>query len=199
MQFVENQIFHVYNRGNNRQDIFFHEDNYLFFLDKMRTHLLPVSDFLAYCLMPNHFHFMIRANELTVAQVAKNQRDLAVCAFSKGMRIALSSYAKAIQNQEGRSGSLFQQKTKSKQVSSLWTWEDYSLECLRYILYNPVKAGLVTRPEDWPYSNFRELAGIRKGSLCRIDLLEQELCLSASQILELVRIPMEPLETKKIW
>ncbi|MDX2133516.1 MAG: transposase [Saprospiraceae bacterium] len=199
MQFVENQLFHVYNRGNNRQAIFFHEDNYYFFMEKMRSHLLPVCDLLAYCLMPNHFHLLIRADERTITQVAKNQHDLAVTAFSKGMRIMLSSYAKAIHKQEGRTGSLFQQKTKSKQVSSLWSWEDYSMVCLRYILQNPVKAGLAERPEDWPFSNFRDLAGLRKGSLCNHTLLEQELGLSRALMLESVHDPIDPLLEKKIW
>lgn len=67
MKFVENEIFHVYNRGNQKQPIFFNRGNYLYFLQKVRYHLFPICDILAYCLMPNHFHFFIKTNEKTVA------------------------------------------------------------------------------------------------------------------------------------
>ncbi|MFN0216112.1 MAG: transposase, partial [Saprospiraceae bacterium] len=166
MKLVENQIFHIYNRGNNRQPIFFKEENYHFFLKKVRKHLLPTCELLAYCLMPNHFHFLIKTDSRTVAVVAKNEKDIALTAFSKGLRILLSSYAQAIQKQEKMTGSLFQQKTKKKQVSSEWSWEDYTLICFRYILQNPVRARLVENPSEWPYSNCQDLFGLRKGTLC---------------------------------
>ena len=59
-----NHIYHIYNQGNNKQKIFFREDNYLFFLQKMKTHLLPYADIMAWCLMPNHFHWMIYVREV---------------------------------------------------------------------------------------------------------------------------------------
>lgn len=59
MNFQENQIYHIYNQGNDKGAIFFQEKNYLFFLTKMRKILTPYLDFLAYCLMPNHFHWLI--------------------------------------------------------------------------------------------------------------------------------------------
>jgi putative transposase len=66
MQFAANHIYHIYNRGNNSQPIFFSIENYLFFLKKVRTHLLQHVDILAWCLMPNHFHFMVYVNEVEV-------------------------------------------------------------------------------------------------------------------------------------
>lgn len=53
MHFVQGEFYHVYNRGNNRQVIFFNERNYLFFLKKVREQLLPLSDIIAYCLLPD--------------------------------------------------------------------------------------------------------------------------------------------------
>jgi len=55
MDFIENNIYHVYNQGNNRQRIFFTYDNQVYFLDKIRKHILPYADILAWCLMYNHF------------------------------------------------------------------------------------------------------------------------------------------------
>ena len=59
MKFEPHTIYHIFNQGNNRQPIFFQERNYYFFLEKMKTHLLPYGDIIAYCLMPNHFPLAI--------------------------------------------------------------------------------------------------------------------------------------------
>ena len=69
MQFESNHIYHLFNRGNNSQRIFFQRDNYLFFLQKIRTHILPFADILAWCLMPNHFHLMIYTNSIEIFRV----------------------------------------------------------------------------------------------------------------------------------
>lgn len=196
---LENHIYHVYNRGNNRQTIFFSRENYLFFLKKVRSHLLPVCEMLAYCLMPNHFHFLVKTDGRSVAQAARSNRDIAITAFSRGMRTLLSSYAQAIQKQENRSGSLFQQKTKYKQVSSEWSWEDYTLVCFRYILRNPVSAGIVPHPADWEFSSYRDLAGLREGTLCNKQLIYSELSLNLNTLDEVLDVPLEPWELEKIW
>ncbi|PWS31653.1 hypothetical protein DF947_13790 [Pedobacter paludis] len=63
MNFNGGTVYHIYNRGNNSQQIFFNNDNYLFFLRKLKKELLPFCNLLCYCLMPNHFHLMIVTNE----------------------------------------------------------------------------------------------------------------------------------------
>ena len=59
MHFEQEEAYHIYNRGNEKQPVFFSEKNYLFFLQKVRIEWMPFSDILAYTLMPNHFHFII--------------------------------------------------------------------------------------------------------------------------------------------
>jgi len=66
MQFEEGYIYHIYNQGNNRQKIFFNRENYLYFLRKINTYILPYGDILAWCLMPNHFHLMVLVNNIEV-------------------------------------------------------------------------------------------------------------------------------------
>ncbi|GAB1417503.1 hypothetical protein MASR2M12_02680 [Bacteroidales bacterium] len=66
MLFEEGHIYHVYNQGNNRQQIFFERENYLFFLRKMRVYLLPYCNIIAYCLMPNHFHWLIEVKAVDI-------------------------------------------------------------------------------------------------------------------------------------
>ncbi len=63
MRFEEGHIYHIYNMGNNSQKVFFNNENYLFFLWKVRNEIKPIAEVLAYCLMPNHFHFMVMATE----------------------------------------------------------------------------------------------------------------------------------------
>ena len=66
MYFEAGGIYHIYNQGNNRQRIYYSRENYLFFIRKIRTHILPFADILAWCLMPNHFHLMV---EVRVAEM----------------------------------------------------------------------------------------------------------------------------------
>lgn len=66
MHFESDHIYHVFNRGNNSQKIFFTRENYLFFLEKISTYITPFTDILAWCLMPNHFHLMIYIKQVEV-------------------------------------------------------------------------------------------------------------------------------------
>ncbi len=160
MKLYPNNIYHIYNRGNNKQKIFFTKKNYLFFLQKTRAELKPYSDIICYCLMPNHFHFMISTfNKFNEEK------------FSLGYRVLLSSYTKAINLQEKRVGSLFQQNSKAKCLTALTNYKsnNYGLVCFNYIHQNPVNAGLVKCMEEWEFSSFKDYAGMRNGTLCNKD------------------------------
>jgi hypothetical protein len=92
----------------------------------------------------------------------------------------LSSYSKAINKQEGRTGNLFQQKTRAKCVSE--SKNDAPRTVFHYIHQNPMKAGLVNRMEDWEYSSFRDYLGLRNGTLCKKELAKQFLDLDLDAI-----------------
>jgi len=160
MKIAENSIFHIYNRGNQQQPIFFCSENYDYFLRKIKYHILPVCDILEYCLMPNHFHFIIKMDERSVEIVAKTTRDIAIHAFSKNWRILLSSYTRGLQKQQGFTGSLFQQKTKAKLITRIVNdkveSERYLQNCKAYLINNPVAAGLVDHPREWQYSSIHD-------------------------------------------
>lgn len=162
-------FYHIYNRGNNGQNIFLTKQNYLFFKRKIERHLLPHLDIVAYCLMPNHFHFLVYTKE----NITKDK-------FSNDLRVMLRSYTRAINKQECRTGSLFQQHTKMKaldvegenhtmtQSHSMTgqSIDDYPITCFHYIHQNPMKAGLVHNMEDWEMSSFQDYTIKRKNTLC---------------------------------
>ena len=168
-------VYHLYNRGNNSQKIFFNRNNYLYFLQKVRNHLYPNCDILAYCLMPNHFHFLIHAN--SNSEKTKIHGNNQVNIFSENLRILLSSYTKAINKQEKRTGSLFQQNSKLKPINDIFHGKiskfgqiSYAYYCFHYIHNNPVNDGLVKNKEDWEFSSYQDYIGIRNGSLVNKNL-----------------------------
>lgn len=180
MQFHENELYHIYNRGNNRQPIYFNHENYLYFLQKIRKYILPHCDILNYCLMPNHFHLLISTDHRSTQtkRIGNNDRNV----LSEGFRNLLSSYSKGINKQNAVTGSLFQQNTHS--VSLHEGSINYGSTCFHYIHQNPLKARLVSKMEDWPYSSFKDFVGARNGSLCNKHLAFELLDLNPKRFYE---------------
>ena len=166
MQFEIDNIYHIYNQGNNKQLIFHSNENYLYFLKLYRKFVLPHADLLAYCLMPNHFHFLINTNLQSIK--IRKVGSLNLSELSNGIRMLLSSYSLAINKQENRTGSQFRQKTQAKLLKIEET--NYPFTCFQYIHQNPLKTGLVKRMEEWDFSSFKDYAKIRNGSLCNQNL-----------------------------
>ena len=71
MKFEPNNLYHIYNRGNNSQPVFFEPENYNFFIGKIKHHLHPLVDILAYCLMPNHFHLLVSVPEYSGSEYSR--------------------------------------------------------------------------------------------------------------------------------
>ncbi|MGH7599077.1 MAG: transposase [bacterium] len=146
--FIKGCCYHIYNRGCNREHIFFKEENYIYLLKKMQSSRLKYgANILAYCLMPNHYHFLTRQ---------ETDRPL-----SDWIQTLFNGYSQAINKQQKRSGTLFQGRAKH-----IWVDNDgYLIHLARYIHYNPVAAHLVSLPENWQYSNYAEWIGTRNGTL----------------------------------
>ncbi|NOS56976.1 MAG: transposase [Cyclobacteriaceae bacterium] len=173
MNFNPNSIYHVYNRGNNKQNISFENRNYYYFLKKIELELTPICDVLAYCLMPNHFHLLIYVPEKTMGlNLLSNQNQQFLV---RKFGTIQSSYCQAINKQENRTGSLFQQKTKAKLLNT----DCYILTCFHYIHQNPLKAKLVKKMEEWTHSSFKDYLA-ETSAVCKI-----------STARELIQIPLE--------
>ncbi len=166
-------IYHIYNRGNNQQIVFFNDENYLYFLRKCHHYLKPCCNILGWCLMPNHFHFLVEVTDESIKPVKSG--GIIMPLITNGFRLLQSSYAKGINKQLNRSGNLFQQKTKAKLVSDE---NNYLISAFHYIHQNPIKANLVTSLEHWPYSSYPDYAGARIGTLCNKERAIQLLDLS---------------------
>ncbi len=148
-KYTQDYYYHIFNRGINKQKIFYEEKNYSYFLGLLKRFLKKFNfSMIVYCLMPNHFHFLIKLNE-----------NLDVGLF---MSRFLDSYVTAFNNMYNRSGSLFKDRYKSISVDR----EEYLKYLCRYIHRNPLKAGLVNTPEQWPWSNYFECVGEKMGDLC---------------------------------
>lgn len=138
MIFEKGYLYHIYNQGNNKQNIFYNRENYLFFLKKVNNYILPYADVLAWCLMPNHFHLMVLVSEISISKTQgftqsealnKNKlklRDGLISSqaltrtnktFNDSIGILLRTYTRAINLQEGKVGSLFRKETKAEYVN----------------------------------------------------------------------------------
>ncbi|MCY7286353.1 MAG: transposase [Cyanobacteria bacterium CAN_BIN43] len=155
LTFQPDHYYHLYNRGNDRNPIFFERENYLHFLRLVRRHLIEQTlDVLAYCLMPNHYHLLVRCK---------------TDAVSGAMQRLSMAYTKAMNRRFNRVGSLFQGQFQAIVVDS----EEYLSHLTRYIHLNPVKAGIVAYPKDWEFSSYLEYAGLRAGTLPKLDVVRQ--------------------------
>lgn len=167
MNFQPKEIYHIYNQGNNRQNIFHDSEDYACFLKLTANTISKESDIIAYCLMPNHFHFMVSTKE--ECKPSKKIGNLYVDELTNAIRKLLSGYCRITNLRHGRSGSLFRQKTKSKLLSVVQDPNhkptDYYFNCFHYIHQNPLRAGLVSKLEDWKYSSFGYYAGLNPDPL----------------------------------
>lgn len=166
--FQQDHFYHIYNRGNNKQSIFFTRANYSFFLDKIRKELSPVCDIICYCLMPNHYHLMIYFSP----QHVNFRQRIKMENLERKIGTLQSSYTRAINNQEGRVGSLFQAKFKVVEIVDI----TQAIICFNYFHQNPVKAGFVTEPGLWSYSSFNEYY-CRVDGICMRQVAYKRLCI----------------------
>ena len=174
MEFIGGRLYHVYNQGNNRQKIFYARENYLFFLEKMRIHLLKHCELIAWCLMPNHFHWMIYVSMDYNQQITNPEKKSNLQPINKEISTILSSYTNAINKSYSRTGSLFRKRTKSKCLNTPELRDDYyPLICFLYIHQNPLASGLSDSLDGWLFSSYRDYAGIRTGKLCSLELTRE--------------------------
>ncbi len=197
MDIHPNQIYHIYNQGNNRGKIFFIRENYLYFLRKIQVHICPFADILAWCLMPNHFHLIVSIRSMTQIDQEYYRYDITYeefnrLKFTNSLASMLRSYTRAINIQEKHTGALFRERTKAISLGSIEAEKlkseercikgkeqmpDFNNEhlqtCFNYIHLNPVKANLVKQLTEWEFSSAREIWGIGNAKLVNKKMVEE--------------------------
>lgn len=165
--FAPDNCYHVFNRGVGKTDIFRNDSDYHFFLLRSKENLFPLSQegrplasgyirktlpagafsLLAYVLMPNHFHFLIRQNSSLP--------------ISKLMAKVCTGYSMYFNKKYQRVGALLQSKFRAVLVNN----DSYLLWLSAYIHQNPKVAGLVKNLRDYPFSSYLDYIELRNGVL----------------------------------
>lgn len=149
------QTYHIYNHANGSENIFREEENYRYFMQQYLKHLADVADTFAYCLLPNHFHFLLRVKD--IKELKKNPTfekldslDAINKKISKSFANLFISYSMAFNKKYNRMGSVFMKNFKRKPIESLEQWQETFL----YIHLNPIKHGFTTNLDDWKWSSW---------------------------------------------
>jgi putative transposase len=166
--------YHIYNRGNNREDLFIEKRNYPYFLTLYAKHIEPIAETYAYCMLRNHFHLLVRIKteeEFQTSQVLETC-DVSVVSkkkFNPSQRFAnlFNAYAKAINKGYWRTGSLFEERFGRIPVTNT----SYFETLIFYIHYNPQKHGFVDDFRDWQWSSYQILLGTGDTRLKRDEVL----------------------------
>lgn len=148
IRFTQGSYYHIYNRGAERSSICRTEENYRFLLTLMKRYLGPLQvSMIAYCLLPNHYHWLVRQDGDASAGLLPQR--------------VFNAYVKAFNNANGRTGTLFEDRYKVIPVES----DEYLRHLCCYIHGNPVRHGIADAPGLWPYSNYLDWIGKRPGTM----------------------------------
>ena len=164
--FEEGCFYHVYNRTVDKQPMFKSESNYQYFLKQYNKYMSPVADTYAYCLLPNHFHLLLRIKEndlmltdLTSFQKLSNLSSLSIQdknaqeLVSHQFRKFFQSYAMAFNKEQNRLGTLFQTPFKRAHVKE----DSYFTQLIYYIHSNPQHHNLIDDFRNWKWSSYSRI------------------------------------------
>ena len=156
--------YHFFNRGNNKENIFIEDENYLFFLQLMKKYLLSVTDVYSYCLLPNHFHFIIRIKEeKNLPDKYRNNAKKIYLPFSN----LFNAYAKSFNAKYDRSGSLFQKSPKRILIKD----ENYLKNLIIYVNANP-SIHNIQNYRKYKYSSYQSLISNKDTLLKRKEVID---------------------------
>ncbi|GAB4548436.1 MAG: hypothetical protein Fur002_25270 [Anaerolineales bacterium] len=142
-------FFHIYNRGNNGENIFIQERNYAYFMELWWKHTHQIAETWAYCLLRNHFHAAVYIKNETDLTGLKNKIKKPSQYFSN----FFNAYARGVNIATQRTGALFERPFKRIPVDS----ESYLMRLIVYIHQNPQKHKFEGDFRNWNYSSYHEL------------------------------------------
>ena len=147
------KYYHIYNRGNNGIDLFYEIENYKHFLRLYEKYIDPIAETYAWCLMKNHFHFLVYIKESAEVDVTKleyssTDKPKAVSA-SKQFSNLFNAYTLAMNKRYKRTGSLFEKNFRRKVVNS----DIYFKKLIFYIHNNPVHQRFTEQIIEYPWTS----------------------------------------------
>ncbi|MEP6466921.1 MAG: transposase [Parafilimonas sp.] len=169
--------YHIYNHGNADDNIFRTEENYIYFLNRYAFFINSVADTLAYCLLPNHFHFIIQIKkEEEVNEIYKNKKpgagklksEASSDFINQQFSNLFNAYSKAFNKMYNRNGKLFRLPFKRKLLDT----DAYLLKAIHYVHSNPVHHGFVKDMHDWNYSSIHAYESQRRSAVKKEKILE---------------------------
>lgn len=159
------QYYHILNRAVGDEKLFRYHGNYLFFLRRFEKYILPIADIYCYCLLPNHFHFLIRIkpeNEIVALPGFTSLRsDRIAYKLSKQFSNLFNSYSKSYNTMYVRKGTLFMRPFKRLLIKD----DHYLTKIVHYIHANPVQHGYCKTIPDWYFSSYNRILSKLPGSL----------------------------------
>ncbi len=166
---VRGQYYHIYNRGNNGETIFREARNYSYFLKLYAEYVEPVAETYAYCLLPNHFHLLVRILECQSRRTSEHSHSSTTSMEgSRALAGLFGTYTKAFNKACQRTGSLFEKPFHRKRVDK----DRYFTALVVYIHHNPQRHGLVDDFRKWHHSSYRAILSDKPTLLRRDDILE---------------------------
>lgn len=162
------KFYHIYNRGNNRGNIFFENDNYEYFLKLYEKHISGVANTLAWVFMKNHFHLLVQIlpaeyfNLPDISGILRTEDNKKIINniekhVSQQFSNLFNAYSKAVNKRFSRTGSLFEHTFRRKLIED----ESYLKQLIIYIHQNPVNHGFCSHPSEYPWSSFLSCVSLK--------------------------------------
>jgi len=164
--FEQENRYHIFNHARGNDNLYETDLDYKVFLVLISKYIMPVAEIYAYCLMPNHFHFLVRFKEVEVPKSFKKNDISDYLSHQRGT--VQNTYTKKKNYQSGRRGGLLCQSINRNLITS----EEYLQMCIVYIHNNPLKHGLCYSSEKWKYSSYNAIISDRPTEIKRDEVLE---------------------------
>ena len=164
-KFDEGNYYHIYNRSVDRKPMFKSEENFKYFLRKYNQYLSGTTDTYAFCLLEDHFHFLIRVQENLSSKFPDNMSTHEI--VSHQYQKFFQCYAMAFNTQYDRVGTLFQTPFKRALIDN----EKYLTQLVYYIHSNPEYHGLIENFRDWKWSSYKKIFNGIPSKLRKQDVL----------------------------
>ncbi len=162
------KFYHIWNRGNNRENLFYSSHNYEYFIRLYADYLDPVVETYAFCLLPNHFHLLVRIKSfLEVSPAGETSNTRKSNPVSLAFQRFFTAYSQAINIQERRTGSLFEKPFKRLEINT--TRQLANL--VHYIHTNPQKHGIIDDFRQYPWSSYTRIIRDRPSKLKKEEVL----------------------------